>query len=417
MKAIIAGAGIGGLTTALCLHKTGWDVEIYETVPEIKPLGVGINLLPHGASVIHELGLGDELNDTGIQTRAIEYRTKFGHLITSDPRGVAASYEYPQYSIHRGELQFILLNAVKARIGANKIRTNCCFKSFTQGENSVVGKFVNPNNMATELLVSGDILLGADGINSKVRKQLHPNEGPPHYEGVMMWRGCNEQAPFGDGRTMFIAGNHDVKLVCYPISEMSRRNGCSLINWVAEVRNSSPGVMADADWNRPATRDFLEAFRGFQMEDIDVISLFENTVLINEYPMIDRDPLPWWSSGRVSLLGDAAHPMYPIGANGASQAIIDGKALADALSFATDPASGLQVYENERRLRTADVVLSNRQSGPEKVLYIADKRVTGPNDIIEDLITKDEIEAVVRKYRAVAGFQKITEKPLAPDES
>ncbi|KAB2758395.1 flavin-dependent oxidoreductase [Brucella anthropi] len=399
MKIAIAGAGIGGLTAALCLHEQGFEVQIFEAVNGLQPLGVGINVMPHASGILHGLGLGEALDDIAIRTRAIEYRTRFGHLIQSDPRCVEAGFEYPQYSIHRGELQFLLLEEVRARIGEHAVILGNGVEGFTQDANGV-----------RVLLADGegydcDILIGADGFRSKVRYQLHPQEGPAHYEGTMMWRGANVQAPFADGRTMFIAGDHDVKFVCYPISGRAARDGNALINWVAEVRHDQPRAAETADWTREGDRDFIAEYLGFQMPDIDIPALLRNTEKITQYPMIDRDPLSWWTDGRVTLLGDAAHPMYPIGANGASQAILDGRALADALANAPGP-EGLAAYEALRRPITTNVVLNNRKSGPEQVLDIAAARVKGPEDRIEDLISAEELEEVAARYRQIAGFVK-----------
>ncbi len=399
MKILIAGAGIGGLAAALCLHEKGFDVNVFEAVDTLQPLGVGINVMPHASGILLGLGLGDALDDIAIRTRAIEYRTRFGHLIQSDPRCVEAGFDYPQFSIHRGQLQFLLFDTVRASLGSDAVITGKAAMSFEQDERGVRVNFQDGSSAA------GDLLIGADGFRSKVRQQLHPDEGPAHYEGTMMWRGANLQAPFADGRTMFIAGDHDVKFVCYPISGRAAREGNALINWVAEVRHDNPRAAEEADWTREADRDFISEYLGFQMPDLDIQALLKNTQKITQYPMIDRDPLPWWTRDRVTLLGDAAHPMYPMGANGASQAILDGRALADALSEQPGPA-GLLAYEAVRRPATTKVVLTNRQSGPERVLDIAAARIKGPDDRIEDLISPAELEEVAASYREVAGFIK-----------
>ncbi|MCW5702168.1 MAG: flavin-dependent oxidoreductase [Bradyrhizobium sp.] len=399
MKIVIAGAGIGGLTAALCLHREGHKVELFEAVDELRPLGVGINLMPHSSGVLHGLGLGDALDEMAIRTRAIEYRTRFGHLIQSDPRSVEAGFEFPQYSIHRGELQFLLLDTVRARLGPDAVTSGKIVTGFIQDDDGVRVKFADGTSHGC------DLLIGADGFRSKLRQQLHPDEGPAHYEGTMMWRGANLQAPFADGRTMFIAGDHNVKFVCYPISGRAARDGKALLNWVAELRQDQPRAAEEADWTREGGRDFIARFFDFQMHDIDIAALLRSTRQITQYPMIDRDPLPWWTQGRVTLLGDAAHPMYPMGANGASQAIVDAQALAAALKAQPGPA-GLLAYESVRRPVTTAVVLSNRETGPERVLDIAAARVKGPDDRIEDLISPAELEAVAANYRQVAGFMK-----------
>jgi 2-polyprenyl-6-methoxyphenol hydroxylase-like FAD-dependent oxidoreductase len=404
MRAIIAGAGIGGLTAALALHRRGCDVEVYEAVDEIRPLGVGINLLPHGSQVLHDLGLGPELDATAVSTRAIEYRTKYGHVVTSDPRGTEAGFAYPQYSVHRGHLQLMLLAAATERLGSDHFHPAHPIVAFEQDGARVSAQFGNGAS------TTGDFLIGADGFHSVVRRQLHPGEGPAHYEGTLLQRGATEHDPFADGRTMFIAGNHDAKFVCYPISEEARRRDRSLINWVAEVRHDQPRPLLDADWTRIGTRDFLDHFDDFSMPDIDIVGLVDATDLVLEYPMVDREPLPWWTDGRVTLLGDAAHPMYPIGANGSSQAILDAVALEQALAGTSSIEAALTGYEEQRREKTTAVVLANRRNGPEQVLDIADARLTGPDDRVEDLITPEEIETVASRYRAVAGFQKVDEQ-------
>lgn len=395
----IAGAGIGGLTAALCLHEQGFDVRVFEAVEEIKPLGVGINVMPHASLVLHDLDLGEALDATAIRTRCIEYRTRFGQVIQSDPRSVEAGFPAPQYSIHRGELQFLLLRAVRDRLGEDAVITGRPVTGFGQDEDGVTLTFRNGETYRTELLI------GAEGLRSPTRAQLHPDEGPLCYEGTMMFRGAVEMPMIGDGRTMVIAGNHDMKFVTYPISEQLRRQGRALTNWVAELRHSAPRHIQDADWTRGATTDVVTPFKAMQLSDMNVAEIIASTESVTEFPMIDRDPVSFWTQGRVTLLGDAAHPMYPIGANGASQAIIDARTLAETL--AADPGpGGLQAYEALRLPATTKVVLTNRAGGPEKVLDLADARVTGPEDRIEDLITQEELDAVAADYRAVAGFQK-----------
>ena len=397
---VIAGAGIGGLTAALCLHAKGFgDIRIFEAVPQMKPLGVGINVMPHSSEVLHKLALGPALDEIAVRTRCVEYRTRFGHLIQSDPRNVEAGVSAPQYSIHRGELQFLLFDAVRERLGSDAVKAGKPVKGYRQDSDKVTVLFEDGSDQ------EADLLIDAEGLRSKVRAQMHPNEGPVCYEGTMMFRGATEMDMIGDGRTMVIAGNHDVKFVTYPISEKARKQGKALTNWVAEVRVDRPRHIQDADWSRGATLDYITPFKDFSMNDMDLVAIMRGAPSVTEFPMIDRDPLPFWTDGRVTLLGDAAHPMYPIGANGASQAIIDGRVLADSL--AADPGpGGLQAYEAERRPVATNVVLMNRKGGPEQVLDIADAIVKGPDDRIEDLIAAEELERVAASYRATAGFQR-----------
>lgn len=402
MHVLIAGGGIGGLTAALALHAAGRRVTVCEAVSRLAPLGVGLNILPHGAGALHGLGLGPAMGRLAIQTRAIEYRTRFGHVLTSDPRGTEAGFAHPQYSVHRGRLQVMLRDALIQRAGADAFRTGHRLAGYDDHGDRVAGRFETADGPVT---LEADCLIGADGFHSMLRRLLHPDEGPAHAEGMVLYRGAREQAPFGDGRTMFIAGNHDLKFVCYPISEQARQRGRSLVNWVAEVRVDRPRRAAEADWTLEADAGFADAFDGFAMPDVDIVALMRGTERVTVYPMIDRDPLAAWGRGRVSLLGDAAHPMYPIGANGASQAILDADALARHLRGG-DVSAGLRAYEAERLPATRDVVLANRQSGPEAVLDIADARLTGPDDRAAALLTPDEARAVAAGYRGVAGFAR-----------
>lgn len=398
-KIAISGAGIGGLVTALCLKYKGFDVKVFEADTEIRALGVGINIMPHASKLLIELGLGSQLDELGIRTRCIEYRTKFGHLIQSDPRSVEAGFEAPQYSIHRGELQAMLASEVEKRLGNGSIRLGKPVVGFRQGDDLVTVLFKDGSKLDVNLFVD------ASGLHSKIRKQMNPFEGPLCYEGTMMFRGAIEMDVIGDGKTMVIAGDHDVKFVTYPISERARKSGRALTNWVAEIRHSKPRHIEDADWGRGATIDFIKPFEDFFMHDMNLIEIMKKTEVVTEYPMVDRNPLSSWVEGNVALLGDAAHPMYPIGANGASQAILDAWAIAHCL-LEEPNTDGLKAYEFRRLPITTDVVKSNREGGPEKVLDIAAARVSGPKDRIEDLISSTELKQVASSYQKIAGFKK-----------
>lgn len=406
MRALIAGSGIGGLTTALQLHQLGLEVMIFESVHQIKPLGAGINLLPHGAKALIELGLGDRLTETGIQTREIKYLTKYGQEIYGDPRGLYAGFKWPQVSIHRGHLQFLLLDAVLERLGPDCILTGHHLVSFEQTAETVTAHFVDKTTGQPLDSYTGDLLIAADGIHSVARRQFYPDEGPAHFSGVMMWRGVAETEPFLDGETMIIAGNFKHKAVVYPISNELRQQGRSLTNWVMEIRVGGDQAPEIEDWNRQGDlSEFLYAYRDWTFDFIDIPAILHATKIILRYPMVDRDPLPRWSFGRATLLGDAAHPMYPMGANGASQAILDAVALAEALqNHEADIEAALRIYEQVRLGSTSDVVYSNRQYGPEAILQIVEDRMTSPDDRVEDVITRAEIDKITLGYRKIAGF-------------
>ena len=415
MEILIVGAGIGGLTAALRIHELGLRVIVAESVREIRPLGVGINLLPHGTAVLSELGLGDRLAATAIPTRAIEYRTQYGQLILSDPRGLEAGFPWPQYSIHRGNLQMLLLDAARERIGPEQIRTGLEFIDFTRKGDRIVAYFRRADDGGTEA-IEADALVGADGIRSRVCEVLHPDAPPLLFSGVMMYRGAVEREPFLDGRTMIIAGHHDCKAVIYPMSQEASNRGRSLVNWVAEIRVGKDKPYEKEDWNRQARADeFANAYDDWQLDFIDAAGLFRSTPKIYVFPMIDRDPLPRWSFGRVTLMGDAAHPMYPWGANGGSQAIMDADALAACFVEARDDIqAAMAQYETRRIAPTAQVVLSNRKGGPERVLDLAQERVRGPHDKISNLITKEELDAITFDYQRVAGFDLETLRKRRP---
>lgn len=319
MRVLIVGGGIGGLTTALCLHRAGIEAVVYESAPALRELGVGINLLPHAVRELSTLGVQPELAATAIETGALAYYTKYGRLIQSEPRGLRAGYRWPQFSIHRGRLLTILARAVQARLGSSSILTGHRFAHFEQDDDGVTARFVDPATGAPVGGDRGDALIGADGIHSSVRGLLYPDEGPPRFSGITMWRGIGEQRPFLDGRTMVIAGNWHIRAVVYPISREVAERGCSLINWVAEIRDESKTDWRWEEWDRQGRKaDFVPAFGDWRFGWLDVPRLFRESDVVFELPMADRDPIARWSFGRVTLLGDAAHPMYPSGSNGAA---------------------------------------------------------------------------------------------------
>ena len=409
MKIIVAGAGIGGLALALMLHKRGIDVEVWEAVQEVKPLGVGINLLPHAVKELAELGLEDTLADIGIKTSQLAYYNRHGQQIWIEPRGRAAGYDWPQFSIHRGALQVALLRAAIRQLGADRVHAGHALESFEQDGGEVVARL---RRRTDDTLVEsrGSMLVGADGIHSVLRRLLHPVGDEPRFSGRMLWRAITETQPFMDGRSMFMAGHQDQKFVAYPISEPLRVQGRSLINWIAELRVPD-GAPPATDWNKRVDKSvFAPAFADWKWDWVDIPALIEGAGTVYEFPLVDRDPLPRWTVGRVTLLGDAAHPMYPIGSNGSAQAILDARYLADCVadcaSHGGDLLYALKEYEAERLPRTAGIVLRNRLNGPEQVMQIAEERAPNGFANIDDVIPFAERDEISQRYKRLAGFDK-----------
>jgi 5-methylphenazine-1-carboxylate 1-monooxygenase len=404
VQVAIIGAGIGGLTAALSLHAAGIGCQLFESVRKPRALGTGINLLPHAVRELTELGLGAALARAAIPPVEMVHYDRFGGRIWGAPRGLAAGYLWPQYAIHRGELQMILLDAVLERLGPSAVRTAMRLERFEERGGSVQMRFLNRATDRVEE-IRADLLVGADGIHSAVRAQLHPAEGPPLWNGIYMWRGITEAPPFLTGRSMIVAGsNRRAKFVAYPISRGAEDRARAAINWVAEVRLDAHAAYEKDSWNRQArVESVLPYFADWRFDWLDIPALIAKAPAIFEYPMIDRDPLPSWGLGRVTLLGDAAHPMYPVGSNGGSQAILDARVLASMLARAKDPAEGLAAYEQVRRPATTALVLSAREMAPERVLAtVAERAPTGFRHI-EDVLTAEELATLAGNYKQLTG--------------
>lgn len=403
--AIVAGGGIGGLTTALVLHRHGIPVRVYESVPEIQALGLGINLLPHSTRVLIDLGLRGALERSAILTAELRYHSSDGKTIWVEPRGLAAGNPWPQYSIHRGELQIILLDAVTQRIGPQNVVTDHHFDRYDEDGDGVTAYFRSRRTGEPQPPARADLLVGADGLMSEVRAGFYPDEGAPRFSGLMLWRGVVESDPFLGGRAMVMAGHNTLKAVVYPISAEADARGRSLVNWVAERRVGMDYAHAREDWDRRGDKsDFLAEFSDWDFGWLDFPRLIEATEEVYEFPMVDRDPVDRWTFGRVTLLGDAAHAMYPNGSNGASQAILDAEALGQALVEHDGVEDALQAYEEKRRPPTTKIVLDNRQTGPERVLQAVDERCTGTCGDTHTCIPREELEEVATAYKRLAGF-------------
>jgi 2-polyprenyl-6-methoxyphenol hydroxylase-like FAD-dependent oxidoreductase len=375
---------------------------VYEAVPQLKPLGVGINLLPHSVRVLHALGLTPSLEELAIPTAELRYYNKHGQLIWGESRGLAAGYAFPQYSIHRGQLQQLLYETARARLGDACLHLDRSFDGWEQQGDSIRARF--RSRAGTLHQAQCGCLIAADGIHSAARRLLWPDEGPPLFAGRLLWRAVSEASPFLAGRTMIMAGHQNQKFVCYPISRAHEQHGAALLNWVAEL-SLPDGVAPTQDWNRQAPKQrFAAAFASWRFDWLDVPDLIDRAAAVYEYPLVDRDPLPRWSQGRMTLLGDAAHPMYPIGSNGASQAILDAECLADQLATEPDVERALEAYDAIRRPATAQIVYMNRANGPEQVMQIAEERAPEGFADVSEIISQEELSAIAARYKQAAGF-------------
>jgi 2-polyprenyl-6-methoxyphenol hydroxylase-like FAD-dependent oxidoreductase len=405
MKAIIVGGGVGGLTAGLMLKQKGFAVEVYEQAGQFRELGVGINTLPHAIRELAGLGLLPALDRVAIRTHELVYANRFGQEVWREKRGLDAGFDVPQFSIHRGRLHGVLHQAARARLGEEALRAGCRLGSWREDEGGVTAWFFDREGKHVHT-ARGDVLIGADGIHSTVRARLFPQEGPPRWNGIMLWRGARDWPAFMDGRSMVIAGGMQAKAVIYPIAP-GEREATRLTNWAIAVRlgdGSTPPPNRE-DWSRPGRlADLMPHIARFSVPQVDIRALIEATPEFWEYPMCDRDPLPRWSHGRVSLLGDAAHPMYPVGSNGASQAILDARALAEALADGDHPQHALWRYERERLPMTADIVRQNRKGGPEGVIDAVEALAPEGFSDIEAVLPFEQRKAIVRGYAAKAGF-------------
>ncbi len=408
MHVLIAGAGVGGLATALMLHRRGIPCTVFEQATEVSELGVGINTLPHAIRELAELGLLPALDATGIRTRELFYMNRLGQTVWREKRGLAAGYGVPQFSIHRGRLQHVLLDAVRERLPPEALRTGRRLAGYTEDEGGITVHFTDAAFGEAGETVRADVLVAADGIHSALRARLFPGEGPPRWTGVVMWRGAAEWPQFLDGESMIIAGGMSGKFVLYPIGRGAAA-ATRLTNWVVNVKigDATKPPPGKESWSRRARlEDVLPLARRFDIPDFDIVGLVKATPAIYEYPMCDRDPLPRWTHGRATLLGDAAHPMYPVGSNGASQAILDARALADCLAVAEHPRAALARYEAERRPKTAEIQALNRAGGPERVIDEVERLAPYGFEDIERVLSYARREEIVRGYAGSAGFSR-----------
>jgi len=401
---LIVGAGIGGCALALALHKAGIRSRLYESAAEIKPLGVGINLLPHAVRDLSGLGLQGELEAKGVLTRELCFYTGLGQQIYSEPRGIAAGYGWPQISIHRADLHGVLLTAVRERLGDDAIALDHRCVAIDQDCRGAVVHLADATGSPLPD-ARGTLAICCDGIHSVARASMHPTEAVPRYEGTTQYRGVTRWLPFLGGATMAYLGTKEAgKLIIYPVRNNIDGKGTQLINWVIEVVRPMEHLLRD--WTRRSrTEEFIDHFEHCSFDWLDVPALLRANDAVYEYPMVDQDPLAFWTAGRITLLGDAAHPMMPRGSNGAAQAIIDATTLTRLLSRFLDPVEALKAYEMERLKATSDVVMANRRMAPDGIIGLVEERTKGRRfGRIEDVISVQELRRWQDRYREIAGF-------------
>jgi 2-polyprenyl-6-methoxyphenol hydroxylase-like FAD-dependent oxidoreductase len=400
-KIAIVGGGIGGLCLALSLHRLGISCDVYEGVPEVKELGVGITLLPHAMRELAALGVQDKIEALGIENLESVFFNRWGQFIYSEPRGRHAGHPMPEIGVNRGKLHRVLYEAALERLGPHHVHTGYRCVRVDQGEGGAVVHFDRAGGAMAS--VAADVVIACDGVNSSVRKQFYPGEKFA-FAGINTWRGVTVHKPILTGKSYLRIGSIDTgKMVIYPIADNVDGKGNQLINWVAESQREGATMN---DWNRAGqTGDFIDIFKDWRFDWLDVPAMIADSQQILEYPMVDRDPVAQWTFGRVTLLGDAAHPMYPRGSNGSAQAVIDARTLAEQLAANEDPLEALKAYEKLRLEPTANIVRANRSVPPDAIIMKADELSGGkPFGKIDDLISQQELRKISENYARIAGF-------------
>ena len=403
MHIAIAGGGIAGLCLALNLHDKGISCCVYERAPDIKELGVGITLLPHAMREFAALGVDKKLHAQGIENLESCFFNRFGQLIYKEPRGKYAGYGQPEVGIHRGKLHLTLLEEARARLGADRIVTDRRVTGFTQDAEGVSVGLEQTSTTMQLPSERADALIACDGINSAIRKQLYPDDKLA-FAGINTWRGVTRRKPILTGRSYMRVGSiRTGKMVIYPIINDIDDQGNQLINWMAEIQRDT---FNQNDWNQQGKlADFYPIYEGWRFDWLDVAALIRNADQILEYPMVDKDPLKRWTFDRVTLAGDAAHPMYPRGSNGAAQSALDARTLADCLKLEGGALAALKAYEAARLGPANNVVLTNRSNPPDFINIKVEELVGDkPFDNLDKYITQAQLRELSDNYKKVAGF-------------
>jgi salicylate hydroxylase len=341
----IAGAGIGGLTAALALLKLGIDCDVYEQAPELREVGAGLQLAPNGTRVLFALGLEGEVRRDGVETgdKVVRLWSTGQTWSLFDPTVATPTERFgsPMYLMHRGDLHAMLVEAVRRR-KPDAIRTKSRVVDLDHDDRRVRLLLEDGREVAA------DILVGADGLHSRVRQKLF---GPaqPKFTGIMAWRGLAsvERLPAHLRRpmaTQWLGPNGHV--TCYPVHRGK------LLNVVGEVERDD---WRRESWVEPGSHE--ECLNDFPAWHRDLLDIIDSIDQLYKWALFLRDPLPQWSVGRVTLLGDACHAMLPFLGQGANMAIEDGLVLARCIKqWPGDPAAALTRYEAARRERTTGIV-------------------------------------------------------------
>ena len=403
MTVLIAGGGISGLALGLTCHQIGVPFKVFESVSELRPLGVGINLQPTAVRELFDLGIDDALDTIGIRTRDYGMYSKKGLQVWSEPRGTWAGYKWPQYSVHRGKLHMLLYETLLARAGENCVETGWSATGFTNQGDEAVLELKNAEGHKRQ--ETGRIIIGADGIHSTLRATMEPDEGPPLWGGHILWRATTRAKPFLSGASMVMVGHAGLRFVSYPITQADAETGEADINWIAMLQKNPDDPWRKEDWAREAKlEEFAPKFDELKFDWIDIPALIAGAEKVYEYPMVDRNPIDRWTHGRVSLMGDAAHAAYPVGSNGAGSGILDARKLGAAFIKYGLTETALLAYENEMRPVTSKVVLMNRVAGPDAILDVVEARCGGQFDDINDVISQTELAEHAEKYKLTAGY-------------
>ncbi len=401
---IIAGGGIGGLATALTLQQIGVPFVVYEAVREMRPLGVGINLQPNAVRELYDLGITEaDLDKVGLPAKEWALVGLNGNDIYSETRGRLAGYEWPQFAVHRGEFHMLLHDKLVQRAGPGSIKLGSRVTGYRKAPTGVAARVEHADGSTSE--AHGRLLIGADGIHSAIRAQMHPDQPPIHWGGAIMWRGTTWAKPIRTGASFIGLGTHRHRMVFYPISHPDPETGLAMINWIAEITVDNADGWKELGWFRQVeTSNFLHHFKDWTWDWLDVPALIGGADSAFENPMIDRDPIATWQDGPVVLLGDAAHAMYPTGSNGASQAIVDARVLGACLIEHGVRPEALAAYDAKLCGPISQVVLRNRGAGPFGLLNLVDERCGGEFDDIDKVVPAEERASFMAGYKAAAGF-------------